>query len=504
MTPRSRWSASGSRIGEPSLVRPIEVVAGGQERENSSRAREHRGQPLYRDSTDPHLGEASDQKDCHSMNKFRKFASLAVILPLSIALTACGSATPSGTTSASAPAAVVTGNKLTVWAWDPTFNIYAMKEAEKIYQKTHPDFTLNVVETPWDSLQTKLTTLAQSKETSQLPDIFLVQNNAFQKNVINYPDIFKDYGKSGVNFSEFPKGVTDYSTVDGANYGLPFDSGTAITALRTDVLAQAGYKVSDFTDITWSDFIKKGKDVLAKTGKPLLSGQAGSADTLMMMMQSAGASIFGADGKPTIANNDTLLKTIAVYQELVKSGVFVEVNSWDEYVGSFVNSNVAGTVNGVWILGSIQSAKDQSGKWGITNLPKLDNVSGATNYSANGGSSWAISSNANYGLAADFLKTTFAGSTDFYDTILPKSGALANWLPAGKSAVYSQPQPYFANDPIFSKVVGYSSKVPSNNTGAYYYEGRDAVSAAVTKILHGTDAATALADAQKTVEFAMK
>jgi lactose/L-arabinose transport system substrate-binding protein len=70
--------------------------------------------------------------------------------------------------------------------------------------------------------------------------------------------------------------------------------------------------------------------------------------------------------------------------------------------------------------------------------------------------------------------------------------------------VYSQPQPFFANDPIFSKVVGYSSKVPSNNTGAYYYEGRDAVSAAVTKILHGTDSATALAEAQKTVEFAMK
>ena len=438
------------------------------------------------------------------MNKFRKFASLAVILPLSIALAACGGATPSGTTNASAPAAAVTGNKLTVWAWDPTFNIYAMKEAEKIYQKSHPDFTLTVIETPWDSLQTKLTTLAQSKETSQLPDIFLVQNNAFQKNVINYPDIFKDYGKSGVNFSEFPKGVVDYSTVDGANYGLPFDSGTAITALRTDVLAQAGYKVSDFTDITWSDFIKKGKDVLAKTGKPLLSGQAGSSDTIMMMMQSAGASIFGSDGKPTIANNDTLLKTIAVYQELVKAGIFVEVNSWDEYIGSIVNSNVAGTINGVWIVGSIQTAKDQSGKWGITNLPKLDNVSGATNYSANGGSSWAISSNANYGLAADFLKTTFAGSTDFYDTILPKSGALANWLPAGKSSVYSQPQPFFANDPIFSKVVGYSSKVPSNNTGAYYYEGRDAVSAAITKILHGTDAATALADAQKTVEFAMK
>lgn len=39
LAPRSEWSASGSRIGEPSLVRPIEVITGGQERERD-RARQ--------------------------------------------------------------------------------------------------------------------------------------------------------------------------------------------------------------------------------------------------------------------------------------------------------------------------------------------------------------------------------------------------------------------------------------------------------------------------------
>src|SRR5690606_41706390 len=64
-------------------------------------------------------------------------------------------------------------NTLTVCAWDPAFNIYAMQEAVKIYQKDHPDFSLDIVETPWDDLQTKLTTLAQSQEFGELPDIFL-------------------------------------------------------------------------------------------------------------------------------------------------------------------------------------------------------------------------------------------------------------------------------------------------------------------------------------------
>ncbi|WP_370454822.1 extracellular solute-binding protein, partial [Schumannella sp. 10F1B-5-1] len=86
------------------------------------------------------------------------------------------------------------------------------------------------------------------------------------------------------------------------------------------------------------------------------SGQAGSSDTIMMMLQSAGASLFDADGNPTISDNPALEKSIETYIDLVKSGVFTEVNSWDEYIGTFVNGAVAGTINGVWISGSLQTA----------------------------------------------------------------------------------------------------------------------------------------------------
>lgn len=438
------------------------------------------------------------------MRTRRKLASLAVALPLCLTLAACGSGGGSAESGSESGSAGGDANTLTVWAWDPTFNIYAMEQAAEIYKQDHPDFNLKVVETPWDDLQAKLTTLAQSQQTDGLPDIFLMQNNAFQKNVINYPDLFSDYSDTKVDFSQFPESVAAYSVVDNVHYGLPFDSGTAITALRTDVLEEAGYTIDDFTDITWSDFITKAKDILAKTGKPLLSGQAGQSDLIMMMLQSAGASIFDDQGKPTITGNDALKKSIDVYSELVKEGLLVEVNSWDEYIGTFVNGSVAGTINGVWIAGSIQTAKDQSGNWMITNLPKLDGVDGATNYSANGGSSWAISANANKELAADFLASTFAGSTDFYDKILPSSGAIANWIPAGQSKVYSEPQEFFGGQPIYSKVVEFGAHVPANNTGAYYYEGRDAVSAAITKILSGTDADSALGEAQANVEFAMQ
>ncbi len=433
------------------------------------------------------------------MKRFTKLTAGALVLtvPLALTLTSCsGSGGGSGEGDGD--------ETLTVWTWDPAFNIYAMEEAEKVYQQDHPDFTLDIVEVPWDDLQTKLTTIAQSQAFDELPDIFLMQNNAFQKNGINYPDLFSDFSDSDIDFSEFPTSVVDYSTIDDVNYGVPFDAGTAITALRTDVLAEAGYTVDDFTDITWDEYLTIGKDVLAKTGQPLLSGQAGSADIPMMMLQSAGASLFDDDGNPTIVDNAALEAAIDMYTQLVEAGVLVEVNSWDEYIGTLVNGTVGGTINGVWIVGSIQTAEDQDGLWGVTNLPKLDAVSGATNYSANGGSSWAISSTADVDLASNFLAATFAGSTELYDTILPKAGAVANWIPAGDSEVYNEPIEFFGGQPIFADVVKFGPEVPSNNTGAYYYEARDAVSTAMTQIMGGTDMQTALEEAQANVEFAME
>ena len=228
----------------------------------------------------------------------------------------------------------------------------------------------------------------------------------------------------------------------------------------------------------------------------MMSGVAGSSDTLMMILQSAGVSLFSEDGKANIVNNDALRKAIDIYAEMVKKGLLVEVNSWDEYIGTITNSTAAGTLQGIWISGSIQTSEDQSGKWGITNVPKLEGVEGATNYSTNGGSSWAITSNANVELAADFLKSTFAGSTELYDTILSSSGAIANWIPAGKSDVYNQP--------VDKKVVEFGSHVPAIDPGVYYYEARDAVSAAVTKIIAGGSPDEALQEAQDNVEFAMQ
>lgn len=445
----------------------------------------------------------------------KKVLSLLLVAAMASSLVAgCGGSSDegqsgggetTGTEAAGTGGETTSGEKLTVWCWDPAFNIYAMEEAGKVYQQTHPDFELEVVETPWADVQTKLTTAATSGDLSTLPDIILMQDNAFQKNVISYPEAFTDLTSSGVDFSQFASGKVAYSVVDGKNYGVPFDNGAVVACYRTDVLEEAGYTIDDLTDIDWDRYIEIGKDVLAKTGKPLLSCQAGESDVIMMMLQSAGASLFDAEGNPSMVGNDVLVKVMETYAELKETGVLVEVNDWDQYVGSITGETVAGTINGCWIMASIQTAEDQSGKWGLTNMPSLVGVSGATNYSNNGGSSWAVMSNCqNTELAFDFLASTFAGSVELYETILPESGALATYAPAGESDVYNEPSEFYGGDAVFAKIVDFSTKTPSNNTGVYYYEARDAIATAITNVVAGADVESELQTAQDTVEFQMQ
>mgnify|MGYP000588566846 FL=1 len=442
----------------------------------------------------------------------KKVISLMLIGAMVASMAACGSnggssdnnAAKGDTSATEESGASEGGNTLTVWTWDPAFNIPAIQEAGNIYKADHPDFELKVVETLSDDCETKLITAAESGDLSTLPDIVLMQDNSYQKFVSIYPDAFTDLTDSGIDFSQFAAGKLSYSTVDGKNYGVPFDNGAVIGAYRTDYLEQAGYTIDDLTDIDWNRFIEIAKDVKEKTGKYMLSGQADSPDMVMEMLQSAGASLFDKDGKPAMTDNAALKECISIYQKLVEEGVYYEVNNWDDYVSSITTGQVAGVINGNWISATIMGMKDTSGKWAITNMPKLIETPNATNYSNNGGSSWYITSNCkNQDLAIDFLKSTFAGSVQFYENILPTTGAIGTYAPAADSTAYQEPQEFWNNQPIFAKIVDFSLKTPTNNTSPYYYDGRNAIGTQIQNIMNGADVDQAIADAQAEVEFTM-
>ena len=412
-----------------------------------------------------------------------------------------------GTESASAAAdngGGSTEGTLTVWCWD-SFNVDAMKKAAEIYQKDHPDAQINVVETVSNDIQTLVQTYAMSGELDSLPDIFLMDDQVFTKYLQNYPDVFADLTDSGINFSDFAESKVANSVRDGKNYGVPYDSNTVIACYRTDYLEKAGYTIDDLTDITWDRFIEIGKDVLDKTGMPMLTNVQGEPDLLNMILQSAGISVFNEDGSIAIADNEGLKEAMNVYMELINAGILQEQTDWSGYQGSINNGSVVGTINGSWICATIKSTDqaEQEGNWAVTNMPKLNDYPGATNYSAQGGSTWAVSSSSkNYDLAVDFFKTTWAGSTEFYDSILTDLGAIATYLPAADSDAYNQVSDYFGGEAIYSKIVSYGSKIPTVNKGIYWKEEKEALGTALTNVLNGsTDLDSAIEEAQATVQF---
>lgn len=133
----------------------------------------------------------------------KKIVAILLIATMAMGIAACGG---SGDKK--------DDNTITVWCWDKTFNIFAMEEAAKIYQEDHQDVKIDIVEVGDVDVQSRLTTAGTSGDLSTLPDIFLMQDHAFQKNVISYPDVFTEISEKKIGFSEFASGKTDFSVVD--------------------------------------------------------------------------------------------------------------------------------------------------------------------------------------------------------------------------------------------------------------------------------------------------
>ena len=390
---------------------------------------------------------------------------------------------------------------LTVWCWDPTFNVYAMKQAEAIYQKDHPNFKLDIQEKVYTDIEQNIITAAEADNYDTLPDIFLMQDNSFQKNIANYPEVFTELSDSGINFDDFSGGKLGDSTAEGKHYGIPFDNGASIMAIRSDMVEAAGLTVEDFKDTTWSEFMELAKKVVDANGVPMLTSSGGS-EIVIEMLQSAGASPI-VDGEVKLVDNEALKAAIEVYKQLIDEGIMVDYTDWDQYIASMNKGTAAGVIQGCWIMSSIQAAEDQSGKWAIVNMPALDDIEGATNYANCGGASWAVSSNCkNTDLAFDFLNATFGADVDLYDDLLVNAGAIASYLPAAQSETYNEGNEFYGGQAVYKDIVEFAGHVPGIDYGAYYSDIRSALTDAITNVVQkNADIDTEIKNAQDTVEF---
>lgn len=431
--------------------------------------------------------------------RFKKLLSILLASTLTLGLAGCGSNDNEG----SGETATGSNDKITVWAWDESFNIVAANQAKEIYLKENPDVDIEVVTMSQDDIVAKLNTSLSSGSYEGLPNVVLIEDYKIQGYLQAYQDEFADLS-SVAKASDFAEYKTGVNVIDGKLYGIPFDSGVAATFYRTDLIEQAGYTKEDMKDLTWEKYIDIGKAVKEKTGVAMCTLDPSDIGQIRMMLQSAGAWYTGENGEVTIAGNQALKDAIKVYKDLTEAGITKQVAEWDQFVGAFNNGEVASVVTGCWIAPSIKKAEDQSGKWAVAEFPKMSANSKSVNASSIGGAGWYVLKNVgNAETAVDFVGKTFGSNADLTNQLAESINLVSTLNAAADVPNYNKGDEYFGGQEVFKDLAEWTSEVPSVNYGLHTYAIEDIMTEAMQAILQGADIDETLNTFQGQIEAAV-
>lgn len=432
--------------------------------------------------------------------KSKKILSLLLVSALCMGTVGCGSSNDSGNKDKDTAS---NNKKITIWAWDESFNIKAANEAKEIYLKDNPDVDVEVVTMAQDDIVAKLNTNLASGSYEGLPDIVLIEDYKVQNYLTAYQDEFADLSSiaSADDFAAFKTGV---NVIDGKLYGIPFDSGVAATFYRTDLIEQAGYTKEDMENLTWDKYIEIGKAVKEKTGVSICTLDPSDLGQIRMMLQSAGSWYTDEDGNVDIANNQALKDAIQVYKNLVEADITKQSADWDQFVGAFNNGDVATVLTGCWISASIKNAEDQSGKWAVAAFPRMSANSDSVNASSCGGAGWYVLKNVgDYETAVDFLGKTFASDADLMNQLASDIGLVSTLNAASTGSNYTAGDDFYGGQAVTGDLAKWNGDVPTVNYGLHTYAIEDIMTEAMQEILNGADIDSTLAKYQTQIEAAV-
>ncbi|WP_028609486.1 ABC transporter substrate-binding protein [Paenibacillus harenae] len=427
---------------------------------------------------------------------------IALLLASIMILSACGANTDTGNGDNAGEAADT--SKITIWAWDPNFNIKAMNLAKDVYAADHPDLTVDIIENAQNDIVQKLNTGLSSGTTKGLPNIVLIEDYRAQSFLQAYPDAFYPLTESfkASDFADYKIGPT---SVDGKNYGLPFDSGVTGLYVRTDYLEQAGYKIEDLQDITWDKYIEIGKAVKEKTGKDWISLDPNDMGILRVMIQSAGSWYLNEDGKTAnLEGNAALKEAFETYKKMMEANIVKIHADWSQFVANYNSGDVASVPTGNWFTPSITAAADQAGKWAIAPLPKLTNNPESVHASSLGGSSWYVLNVPGKEKAAEFLGATLGSNVDLYQKLITDVGAIGTYKPAAEGEAYKAPNEFFGGQEIVADFAKWTAEIPNVNYGMHTYAVEDIIIVEMQNYLNGKGIDQVLTDAQKQADAQIK
>nr|HAP7837855.1 extracellular solute-binding protein [Enterococcus faecium] len=352
------------------------------------------------------------------MNIRKLIAGVVCLAAASGFLTGCGSASSTADKE----------EKVTVWAWDETFNIKAVNEAKKVYENEETE--IEVVTMSQDDIVQKLNTALASGNTEGLPNIVLIEDYRIQGYLTSYPDAFANLSAI-VKEDHFAPYKFAVNKVGDKIYGVPFDSGVTANFYRTDLMAEAGYTEEDMENLKWDEYIQVARDVKEKTGKKIAEVNPSDLGRVRMIMQQAGEWYTSEDGETvTIQDNASLKYGLELFATLLKEDLVEQTSDWNAGVTAIQSGAVASSPTGAWYSSTIQGAENQSGKWKIAPIPALPENLQKAQASNLGGAGWyVIKGVAGEDSAKDFLEATFASNEELMGTLAKEIGLVSTIVP---------------------------------------------------------------------------
>ena len=429
--------------------------------------------------------------------KLKKTVAMLLVIVLTLSMVACGKAQEKSETGASADGKKV----ITVWAWDDNYNVKAANEAKKIYEANHNDVTVKVVSLSIDDIVQKLNTSFAAGNYDGLPNVVLIEEYRIGSYMEAFPGTLRDLSAI-VNPDDWMQYKLGPLTNDGKIYGVPFDSAACAMFYRTDLLEQAGYTAKDLQNITWDQYIAIGKKVKEKTGSSMLQITSGDLTLMKILMQSAGTWYVKDDNVTlNIQDNAVMKKALETYKALMDSGIVLALPNWDAQVQAIQDGKLATIVDGSWISATIKTAADQSGKWAVAPIPRMDGVTGATNASNVGGASWyVIDKVPNADIAESFLGETFASNTELLNQLVIDIGLFSSHIDDGSFTNYDVEDSFYGGQKIWKDIAAWAVEIPTVKYGINTYNIDSIVEEELQGVYTGADIDKALTTIESRAE----
>ncbi len=380
---------------------------------------------------------------------------------------------------------------LTIWAWDPNYNIPMIQEAADMYKEAiDPEFEIEILELGQGDINQKMQTVWSANSTDDLPDIVLKDNPQIAIDVASYGDVFVPLSEY-IDYSEFNETVVKQVSVNDNTYAMPLSGGPSALMYRKDLFEQAGYTEADMEDLTWDQYLEMSNKVYEVTGVHGLSMDvaAWTNPAMLEMIMSSMNIWYPLD--PATENLQDNPDFVLAMEELVKisndDSVLQTQNDWNAMVSSLVEGDVASFPGPIWMVPTMQTAENQDGKWAIAEFPRVDGALNGVNAANWGASSWAVTTASdNQELAVDFLSYAYT-NTDYYEYIAQNYFVVPYYLPAAELEFFdTYTIDLFGEQPIFPEFIDSQNSLEYVDRTIYNQVYVDALQSQIPNMVQGT------------------